>query len=326
MVIGITVYVGFHILQLGKKIADPRTRDAPFDSHGNGDMLFDCTNLNSIKIVREIGRGIYKAVYLGTYGSGAKVAVKTGLYKSCVANGERFWNCWHDSRIKLHAEIHLSQELKHPNILELLGYCYRGKRIETASLVDEGLVAVYEYGEPLNQTFLRESPIRWRLQAAIDLLDLLHYLDKSPIGSLRFQDLRRRHFLLKNGVLKLIDLEGLHNVEPICRDLEQSNRDPDANRIIYETIKPNECSRLNLSCVDGYCAGFNAMNGLRKMNFFMLQYMLDVQQSDELTLGALGTKRVRDSLFKVQRMLNEPGNYKASAVKKRLLEAISVVG
>ena len=93
---------------------------------------------------------------------------------------------------------------------------FPSKRVGAGSLKDEGLITVYEYAEPFHKTLLETSPIRWWLNAVVSLMDLLMYLKDWSIGSLRIYDLRTNHFLIKDGVLKLIDLDGMHSAEPLC--------------------------------------------------------------------------------------------------------------
>ncbi len=287
-------------------------------------LLFNCANMNSIKLIRELGRGNFKIAYLGEYGNASKVAVKMARgTERCIEDGKPMKRCRYDTSIKLHVEIDISQQLKHPNILRFLGYCFRSKRVGTGSLTNEGLITVYEYAEPFNKTFLETSPIRWRLNAVASLMDLLMYLKDSPMGSLRMYDLRTKHFLIKNGVLKLIDLDGMHSAEPFCLRRHEKTSETRVATMTNGLIKPIACTRLNLNCTDGYCKGFNAVNALDQMKWFMLRYMLELRPQDELDLGSKGTVLVKKALLEVQSVLDELGDSTALAVKTRLLQTIS---
>ncbi len=51
----------------------------------------------------------------------------------------------------------------------------------------------------------------------INLLDLLVYLENSPMGSIQIRNMRTKHFVLNSNELMLIDFEGLEAGEPPCR-------------------------------------------------------------------------------------------------------------
>ena len=59
---------------------------------------------------------------------------------------------------KLYKEILLHQQLRHPNIASLLGFCLRGEEVEGVDLETHGVVAVYEIGETVLSSTLLALP------------------------------------------------------------------------------------------------------------------------------------------------------------------------
>ena len=59
---------------------------------------------------------------------------------------------------KLYKEILLHQQLRHPNIASLLGFCLRGEEVEGIDLETHGVVAVYELGETVLSSTLIAMP------------------------------------------------------------------------------------------------------------------------------------------------------------------------
>ena len=46
--------------------------------------------------------------------------------------------------------------------------------------------------------------LRERLEKAVELMELLVYLDESPVGSLEYRDFKVHHFVIKDGRIKAI--------------------------------------------------------------------------------------------------------------------------
>ncbi len=233
-------------------------RDSLTNSESNGtmtcdggDYIFSCENIDTIRLLRVLGTGADKKTYLGEYGQETKVAVKMLSSSSLMGpNGDR---------LKMFMkEILLLQELKHRNILRLLGFCIRGDKFGTYSLRDEGAIAVYEYGEDVhsNISFFTHLPLSQCLDLALAITDLFMYLERSPLGSMKMRDLGLRHFTWHDNTLKLIDVDGDWE-EPPCR-----------NRLYHRC-------RLNISCVDGRCVGYNAKRNLLTINKILLGLLLE---------------------------------------------------
>ncbi len=290
------------------KVALPNTKDdEPLTNNGT-EYIFNCANIDSIKLVRVLGSGVYKKAYLGEYGTGRKVAVKV--------LGIPSRNFRHDRLRVFMKEILLLQELKHRNILKLLGFCIRGDKFGSNSLRDEGAIAVYEYGEDVhrNKSFFRQLPLPERLNIALEIIDLFIYLDNSPLGSMEMLDIGSNHFLWHDNTLKLIDLDGNWQ-EPSCQS------------------RDNASCEFNLTCVDGRCLGQNAKSNLMKVKSLLLDQLLisvDVLALKRNTTGhdMMARRYGIDALKQVISMLNNKPNaqeFTFTWVRKRLMDARSAL-
>ncbi len=197
-------------------------------------LIFTCANIDQITIKRKLGQGVTKQVFLGFY-EGKKVAVKmitrnvidiTSCLKKLKRNAtgidpadfpKERQRCFTLPNMKLMKEVLLLHQINHPNLLKLLGYCVRSEETESTSLQDHGVLAVYEYAIPFYPSTLASWPWHLRVKTAFELADLLHYLQNSPLGSLRISDFKDIHFLLKDGRIKLTDLDDMTSLEPKCR-------------------------------------------------------------------------------------------------------------
>ncbi len=283
------------------------TKDDETLINNGAEYIFNCANIASIKLVRLLGSGIYKKTYLGEYGSGTKVAVK--MLNTSPGNSRD------EVRLKMFMkEILLLQELKHRNILKLLGFCIRGDNYATESLKDEGALAIYEYGEEVhrNRSFFTHVPLSQRLDISLALMDLFIYLENSPLGSMGMLDINFRHFLWSNNTLKMIDLNGNWQ-EPSCQN------------------KNNATCELNVTCVDGRCLGHNAKhNLLRIKNLLLMRLLMDtdiIALESNVTGQDMGRRQYGlDALKLLILMLNENPNAQEVTftwVRQRLLDVKS---
>ncbi|XP_078606107.1 extracellular tyrosine-protein kinase PKDCC-like [Branchiostoma floridae x Branchiostoma japonicum] len=216
--------------------------------------LLSCEDIAEISITRLLGRGYTKVVELGTY-RGRQVAVKRVKSNvrdvtACKARmkGKRQHECYLFANYKIMKEMLLQMHLSHPNIVKLLGYCVRSENI-AESLSEHGVVAVTEVGRSFNIEAARSMMWRQRLQIAIDIADLLDYLEHSPLGSLIMADMGPSQFVWVGDKVKLSDMDDVSSVEQACAV------DSDCYIGHIRNLTP---------CVDGVCRGLNAkhnMNG-----------------------------------------------------------------
>ena len=245
-------------------------------------LHFGCHNLGDISIKRKIGQGVTKTVYLGIYNQ-KKMAVKMVTRNvidvmSCLKTLRRDplgdivdrHKCYTLPNMKLMKEVLLLQQLHHPNLLKLTGYCVRSEETDSTSLQDHGIVATYEYGLQFYMSSLKEWPWRLRLRTAIELAELLDYFANSPLGSLSISDFKDTHFLLVNGRVKLIDLDDVTSLEPTCKPSRGTS----------------EICGYNTQCVGGICVGYNArrnMDNFSKMFFSNLLFSDDAKNEEQLS-------------------------------------------
>jgi len=223
---------------------------------------FNCTNIHEIELdkpLKPLGHGVSKKTYAGTH-KGRRVAVKMAtmeeLYsKKCIDDGldqsrpEHI--CYRLSNMKLMKEILFVQQLRHPSIMKLLGFCLRSEEMKEPSLAEHGLLAVYEFAEPLLPSHMKVWPLKKRLEKAVELFDAFDYLEHSPIGSIQFPDLKLAHFLWADNRIKLHDFDDANIKEPICTD---------------------ECGQYGGECVNNQCLGYAAKMNRWKLNFEFSRY------------------------------------------------------
>ncbi|WAR01888.1 hypothetical protein MAR_008446 [Mya arenaria] len=93
---------------------------------------------------------------------------------------------------------------------------YRGDTIDM-KVNKKGVVVVTEIGRVIEQGTLSSMPWPAKLQMARQVLNLLQYLEGSPLGSLGFDQLQTHDFLIVGSSnLRLIDLDNLNIGEPSC--------------------------------------------------------------------------------------------------------------
>lgn len=235
--------------------------------------LFNCTNVPFIKLRKKIGHGVSKQTFLGEY-RGHHVAVKMvtrhiHTVKSCLddvrvhdreASVAARSKCYLYSTMKLMKEILLAEQLSHQNLAQLLGYCIRSEESDSTDIAEHGVVSVFELGSRFVLDNLQILPWPVRLQSALEMADLLHYFEHSPLGSLVIPDFKEGHFVLVNSSLKLIDLDDINNVEPACS----------ATAIRGD----NAQCEYGVTCRRALCIGFNAKENMKNMNRLIFKRLL----------------------------------------------------
>ncbi|XP_078702338.1 extracellular tyrosine-protein kinase PKDCC-like [Branchiostoma floridae x Branchiostoma belcheri] len=244
------------------------------DVLGNRTALLTCEDIAGIRVSRPMGRGVTKVVELGEY-RGHGVAVKRVLptvkdVRECKKTLESSgWNqCFVFPNYKLLKEILLLQQLKHPNIVQLLGYCVQSEATGE-NLADHGVVSVTEMGTKFHVGRARKLDWKMRLKIAIDLAGLLDYLEHSPMGSLLMADFKVEQFVWVGGKVKLTDLDDVSNVERKCMvdsDCQIDRRD------------------VGVPCANGSCNGLNAKHNMNGAFKAILRHLLVHSGTEETSL------------------------------------------
>lgn len=214
-----------------------------------------CSEIKAIKVVGNIGRGYTKTVQKGLYRD-VEVAIKSVRLdnediKRCVlhSTGNRTVDeCFIFAKYKLAKEIIMLQQLRHANIVKLLGFCWQNE-LNTADLMTRGLTMVTEIGSMLDVITLVQLPWQERFRICLGLARLLRFLAHSPIGSLLIRDFKLSQFILVSGEIKLTDFDDVDNEEPECL----TNKD-----CIVRGTKGNK----TLQCDRGRCRGAIAAKNL----------------------------------------------------------------
>jgi protein kinase domain-containing protein len=230
--------------------------------------IINCANLDQVQIKTErIRRGQFKTTDVGIF-NGQEVAVKYFFDK--IANRKK------ESEIRqflFMKEIFMLNQLDHPGLIKMLGYCVKPLHEHNSRYMSESLsiTAVYEYGEVFNVTTLSLS-VEQRIKHVLDLADLLLYLENSPLGSLRIDDFKSGHFLMVNNVIKLIDFDYFNKDEAKCTtkcgyNLTCHKRENSGNK---------DCGS-GTTCHRGICIGHNARINMVQVNKAFFQLLLQEQ-------------------------------------------------
>ena len=168
--------------------------------------VFNCSNIHIINLQTKIGHGVSKQTFKGTF-RGMPVAVKMVTrhqkeVKACIdalnsSEPERTTErskCFVHPTMKLMKEILLSEQLNHPGLVKLLGYCVRSEESDTSDLSERGVVSVYELGQKLMLGNLQLATWQEKIRYSINLAEFLHFLEYSPLGSLVVRDFKEDHF------------------------------------------------------------------------------------------------------------------------------------
>lgn len=247
--------------------------------------MFNCSNVGDIDfdLKNVLGKGVTKHVFYGKYKEKA-VAIKMVTSQAmdvseCLTRygDAELWReshrqCYIFPNMKLMKEILLLHQLNHPNLIKLLGYCVRSEETEQLSLKEHGVIAIYEYAKPAAASEVYAWSLETRLKSALELADLLAYLEHSPLGSLILGDLKRSHLLLRPPYAIVInDLDDAHAQEPECLGDQPKI---DARYKIPGAPAVERSCLYDLPCIKGRCIGHNAKHNLAKMHSLILSKLL----------------------------------------------------
>ncbi|XP_075049687.1 extracellular tyrosine-protein kinase PKDCC-like isoform X2 [Mixophyes fleayi] len=221
-----------------------------------------CKDLSHVTEIDYIGSGFTKIVLKGILVNGKTVALKSihaegNDMKSCVDRYGDRGGCHRLATYKLQKEIALLQILRCPGIIQLHGQCY-----DNSVASDIRVTAMLELGSPLEMIQLLQTPWEERFKICLELVQLLHYLAHSPIGSVALLDFQPRQFVLVNGSLKVTDMDDATSDELPCQ------ADADCALTFPARTFAVQCS------VTGACTGSNEKRNLYNAYRFFFTYLL----------------------------------------------------
>uniref|UniRef100_A0A670XX66 Extracellular tyrosine-protein kinase PKDCC n=1 Tax=Pseudonaja textilis TaxID=8673 RepID=A0A670XX66_PSETE len=227
-----------------------------------GPLRLGCRDISNVTEVHYLGSGYTKAVYKAVLNQSLAVALKSVDFgghdiDNCVKLYGSLADCYRLASYKIVKEMVLLQRLRHPNILQLHGYCYQDNND-----ISDTLTAITELGSPLEMIQLLQTSWEDRFHICFSLVQLLHYLAHSPLGSVTLLDFRPRQFVIVDGELKVTDLDDASNEETVCT----SNRD---------CFMEFPARNFTLPCsVDGKCQSMNEKRNLYNAYRFFFTYLL----------------------------------------------------
>ncbi|KAJ3613095.1 hypothetical protein NHX12_019351 [Muraenolepis orangiensis] len=179
----------------------------------------DCDSLVGVQTGNVLGSGYTKLVLKVVLPQDQAVALKFvneqgNDMEKCLEDFKDPRGCHELVAYKLKKEIVLLQRLKHPNIIKLRGHC-----MEVPGQDGDGggrVTAILEQGYPVQMIQLLQSPWEERFRVCLGLVRLLHFLARSPLGSVGLLDFQPRQFVMVSGELKLTDLDDASVEEPAC--------------------------------------------------------------------------------------------------------------
>uniref|UniRef100_A0A8C5GK06 Extracellular tyrosine-protein kinase PKDCC n=1 Tax=Gouania willdenowi TaxID=441366 RepID=A0A8C5GK06_GOUWI len=232
----------------------------------------DCESLVDMRAVEVLGSGYTKVVVKVNLSGGQPVALKLvneqGIdMGKCVEDFKDPKGCRELVSSKLQKEIVLLQRLKHPNVIKLRGHCAAGAGGQRGG----GVTVILEQGNPLQMIQLLQSPWEDRFRVCLDLVRLLHFLSRSPLGSVALLDFQPRQFVTVSGALKLTDLDDASAAETPCRtDADCVLQFPHRNFTV-------PCSAR------GVCEGLNEKRNIYNAYRYFFTYLLPHQAPPGLT-------------------------------------------
>ncbi|KAM8833927.1 extracellular tyrosine-protein kinase PKDCC [Synchiropus picturatus] len=227
-----------------------------------------CGSLVDMQAQEVLGSGYTKLVVKVSLAGGQPAALKLVNEKGidmgkCLEEFEDPQGCRELVSYKLKKEMVLFQRLQHPNIIQLKGHCSgeAGGRV----------TVILEQGNPLQMIQLLQSPWEDRFRVCLDLARLLHFLSRSPLGSVALLDFQPRQFVTVSGSLKLTDLDDASARETTCRT--------DADCLLQFPHR-----NFTLPCsARGVCEGLNEKMNIYNAYRYFFTYLLPHQAPPGLT-------------------------------------------
>uniref|UniRef100_G3TT31 Protein kinase domain containing, cytoplasmic n=3 Tax=Elephantidae TaxID=9780 RepID=G3TT31_LOXAF len=151
----------------------------------------------------------------------------------------------------------LLERLRHPNVLQLYGYCY-----QDSEDIPDTLTTITELGAPVEMIQLLQTSWEDRFRICLSLGRLLHHLAHSPLGSVTLLDFRPRQFVLVDGELKVTDLDDARVEETPCASSA-------------DCVLEFPARNFTLPCLaQGWCEGMNEKRNLYNAYRFFFTYLL----------------------------------------------------
>lgn len=238
-----------------------------------------CESLVDMQALEVLGSGYTKLVVRAKLSRGEAVALKLvneqGIdMGKCVEEFQEPKACRQLVAYKLKKEMVLLKRLQHPNVIGLRGHCegqHGAEEAESQPGLEGGRLAVIlEQGTPLQMIQLLQSPWEDRFKVCLDLVNLLHFLSHSPLGSVALLDFQPRQFVLVSGTLKLTDLDDISAEPTLC----QTSQD-------CTLLFPQR--NFTMPCVHGVCEGLNQKRNMYNAYRYFFTYLLPHQAPPPLT-------------------------------------------
>eukprot|EP00795_Rhopilema_esculentum_P010685 gene10685-19453_t len=299
--------------------------------------VFNCTLLESMRTFEVLGSGYTKVVRRGILG-GTSYALKYTTSKNqdiikCKSErpSQSHFECYNLAKFKLLKEALLMNQLQHRNIIKVFGACpWTSNDIEGSESV---LTVVTELGKPLDVIKMIQIPWDVRLQMAIHLVELLIYLDQSPLGPLVIKDFRIEQLVIKDDVIKLSDLDDIDGRHQSC----QSRNDCFVGGAITNSTLP---------CTNNRCTNFASTINLYNLYKIFLDYSFNYENprligtelkliADEIVSFRIDLKTLLDKLQRVTwriqkgvfaRELIKQANSEAKKVKFDVFADATILG
>ncbi|KAG8449233.1 hypothetical protein GDO86_016052 [Hymenochirus boettgeri] len=211
------------------------------DKHGT----LNCQHLGGLTGLGYVGSGFTKLVLKGTLPGGREIALKSvhsegNDMTSCARRYGDPTGCYRLATYKLHKEVTLLHALRHPGVITLHGQCY-----ENIIAPDFRVTAMLELGSPLEMIQLLQTPWEKRFKICLELVNLLHYLANSPLGSIALLDFQPRQFVLVNESLKVTDLDDATMEELPCRTDEDCALEFPSKTFAIQCSSSKKCIGVN---------------------------------------------------------------------------------
>ncbi|XP_033127804.1 extracellular tyrosine-protein kinase PKDCC-like [Anneissia japonica] len=257
-----------------------------------------CQILLQVSEVTPIGNGYTKVVHKAEL-QGKTVAIKYAMengmdLERCVKLGVLREDCVNLSNFKIMKEISLHQQLKHPNIIEMFGYCLRkddremGQKPQAIGVNGIAATIITELGKQLDIITILQLSWEDRLRISLGIASLLVYMSESPLGSLGIHDFKLGQFVLVGNQIKLSDMDDVDNNEPVCNQEKLC-------KILTEGAKYSIATKCQADI--GRCIGMNEKLNLYNSYryFFSIALRIEAPKALESTIEHFLNKTARVS-------------------------------